>query len=306
MTMIASARQIHAAVAARKATGRDPSSYLYTLKECDWSYRNNQRLEQLSTSEIVRRIKRRITTGQFIGKWLRPWEIINPASRLPCDKVWVGFEYETGYDRKDDFLASLRWVDKKFRNACYDCEGTGCYPVEYTFFPVELDHLEFKSGPAAMIYKSRELRPVHHEPNRCVGTHVNISTPTSRNGFNALRNHAIQYVCGMLSSSERKILFGRASVYGNGYPNWMDKYWEFKFFNTTYDMRVWLGYCLVVRKYVDFIQRIEQGFVLSADTMCAELRALIPKIRKLHKKPEDYRMKSVPAKYRKPVCASQS
>lgn len=250
----------------------------------------------------AKNVRRCVAAGKFIGKRLRPWDIVAPYILLDQSKVWVGFEYETGYSTRAEYMQSLKWFDRAFKRGCYDCEGSGVYPVEYTFYPVELDKLEFKSGPAAMIRKAPKLNPYKHHHNSYIGTHVNISTPRSRSGENSLAGLSGYFCNAVISMSEeqRLILFGRSSVYGSGHPNWREKHWEFKLFNTTYDMRTWLGYCLVVRKYVEIIQVIEAGRAARSPSLWIkdQLLSLIPAIEAIHDKPPGYAMKSIPTKYR--------
>lgn len=188
------------------------------------------------------------------SKNVRPWFFVSPASVLPADEVWVGFEVETGYDNAETLRSAVQTLGRCRQLVAIDVEGSGRCPVEITFFPVALSDMEKKGGPSRIISMAKKHTPAVHAPSACVGTHFNFSTPYMR----STRRHPFScYSVGgginMLRDEERLLLFGRGRVYGPApYVHAADDsiHVECKWFNTTYDPAVWARYCRVMRGFL--------------------------------------------------------
>lgn len=233
-------------------------------------------------------VRNYISKGMFIGKSLRPWNIIPTNTVLPEDEVWVGFEVETGYPTLTGFKSAIKWVDKNTDRSCYDREGSGRFPVEFTFYPTTLDKMEWDSGPASLIRYGKKNPPSGHSPLRMIGTHANISTPKYRSSANSsiaydsLSSKMSRAMIG-INRKERGILFGREGQY-RCEPVCFDTHMEYKWFNTTYDIRVWQGYCLVIKSVIKMMEEYEADATSVTSLRIIEAwRALIPEIKKLHK-----------------------
>lgn len=192
------------------------------------------------------------------GKSTRPWFFINPASVLPADQVWVGFEVETGYRSREDLTTALGKLARCKQLIALDVEGSGAQPLEVTFFPVALADIEKKGGPSRIIDMYTSVSPAIHRPDGLVGTHFNFSTPTMRSSGLRFRLRDVGTAIHRLTGNQRVLLFGRSRVYGPT-PYWRGSHVECKWFNTTYNKSVWKRYCRVIRAFVAEVQAVEAG-----------------------------------------------
>lgn len=162
------------------AKGKDVTNY----PKQGLTYGTNIRaiMETVPAKELADVIKDAIQERRFIGKWIRPWDIVPPEKRLDKDKVWVGWEMETGFNSPNHFYNALKWFDNRVKGGCYDQEGSGSYCCEFTFYPTHLEDIQHKGGPNRLIKRltKGDITPAVHDPDEHIGTHANISTPKSR------------------------------------------------------------------------------------------------------------------------------
>ncbi len=215
-----------------------PAEYGYSV--VDWS--------KVKASTIVKSIRENIDLCSFMGKQLRPWDIVPPSTQLDADKVWVGFEMETGYTNREDFVATVGWFDRNIHRGCYDNEGSGSHPVEFTFYPTHLEDID-KAPITKLIKRAKKITPATHRPNSHVcGSHANVSTPHSRQyGASVSTASTLRAAIFCLSGPQRARFFGRSRIYSGGVHR-QPGYYEFKMFNTTYDLKTWAVYCESVRR----------------------------------------------------------
>lgn len=210
-----------------------------------------------SKTAAIRIIRKAVKEGRFLGKQLRPWNVVPPASKLDASQVWAGFEMETGYSTTARRLAAIQWFDKTIKRGCYDREGSGQACVEFTFYPTELSKID-TCDVTKLIKLAQTIPPAPHNSETYIGTHVNISTPASRQG-RRINTHTIATAIGFLSDTERRALFGRGRTY-SGIVYSHPSHYEFKVFNTTYNLNRWKAYCVTVRKLVEVIQYLEDSY----------------------------------------------
>lgn len=210
--------------------------------------------------EAYEKIREYAKNCVFVGKGrLRPWHIVPMAEVLDPTKVWVGFEMETGYATEAQRKAAQVWFDKEIDRGIYDVEGTRPYPIEFTFYPTHVEDIEFNSGVTKLIEYGYQkgCEPVPHDSLQRIGTHANISTPNSRAG-KRINEEALRNVMLGLTPGQHETLFGRSRP---AMPNMLygrQGYYEFKIFNSTYDLTRWSQYCIVVRKLVAIIDLMEK------------------------------------------------
>lgn len=132
--------------------------------------------------EFATIIKSAVKEYRFIGKWIRPWDIVPPDRRLDATKVWVGWEMETGFRTREGRSRALDWFDRRVKGGCFDQEGSGEYECEFTFYPTHLEDIKTKGGPNRLIKRllKGDIEFATHDPDDHIGTHANISTPKSR------------------------------------------------------------------------------------------------------------------------------
>lgn len=186
----------------------------------------------------------------FDFKGIRPWQLVNVTRRLDPSSIWIGFEFETGFDDESAFHKSVNWLWKNADNFVIDREGCGDYPCEFTFSPVNLEDFNKKSYIVDSFIKKLNQIGEGDRPDDgfgdMVGMHANFSGPNVR----ALSNHNLHTLAAILSGSISKLseeqqmtLFGREPyglIYaqgGNANP-----YLEGKLFNSTHSLDTWRAY----------------------------------------------------------------
>lgn len=167
----------------------------------------------------------------------RPWHIVDFSKRLDPTQPWIGFEFETGFDDKQEYQKFIRWLWEQ-RYVAIDREGTGNYPVEVAFPPQELQDV-LKNGH--LLLKCVEF--IHHSKltpalnpttftRRDVGIHAGISTPKFRSatyGQKADAVCALSAILNNLSVEQKKELYGRSALYW-GTAHLRESYVELKMF----------------------------------------------------------------------------
>lgn len=152
----------------------------------------------------------------------RPWHIVNFTKMLPKDQPWIGFEFETGFDDKDDYNKFIHFLWGKDYVAI-DREGTGQYPVEVAFPPQALSDVDANTH-----LLEQTVRYVHEQgmkpalnpttfTRRDVGIHAGISTPRLRDG--TIKGGTVQRlddIIQSLSQKERTDVYGRSKLLWGG------------------------------------------------------------------------------------------
>lgn len=180
-----------------------------------------------------------IAEGKFPAwKALRPWGIVDMTSKLDENKPWIGWEIETGwitYEARNRVMA--RFINEN-HHVAVDSEGPE-YGAELTWAPANNGEYEGKH-PLLFVcdVAAEECEYLYeHEAYEHVGTHVNVSTPSSRKlgivQMDAVVNALNLALVDEFSFDDFESVFGRGEMYG-GFFN-QRKWIEGKLFNTTYD-----------------------------------------------------------------------
>lgn len=183
----------------------------------------------------------------FSWKGPRPWDIVNVTSRLDPKQIWIGYEFETGFDDKERFERAVNWLWNNADNFVIDREGCGDYPCEFTFSPVNLDH--FMSSDYIIDKFLNKLNKMG-ETDRIddgfdqIGMHVNFSGPNIRITKDTGKlADLLSCSIGALDVMQQRELFGRIPygfVYARGDNN--SRWLEGKLFDSTHNKEKWQAY----------------------------------------------------------------
>lgn len=201
----------------------------------------------------------------FDYKGTRPWDLVNVTSRLDPNQIWIGMEFETGFDDKERYDKAVNWLWNNATNFVIDREGSGVYPCEFTFSPVNLDQFMSKDYIIdKFLVKLNKIgeheRPDSEFPWEPVGMHVNFSGPLLR----GMHYVDVQKVAAIMSSSigaldddDKEVLFDR-TPYGYVYARGdVGNYWlEGKLFNSTHTPAKWQSYKNVSNNLALLAERI--------------------------------------------------
>lgn len=202
----------------------------------------------------------------------RPWVLVDLTRALDPTQPWIGFEFETGFDDKDQYTKFINFLWNQDHTAI-DREGTGKYPVEVAFAPQNLsDVLAGKSTLQQTIeFVEREgMKPARNPTTftkRDVGIHAGLSTPKQR----ALGDGALRELCVKLSRAlgehceygdnenkyeptkeQKELLYGRSELYW-GSANARHKYIELKMFRAIPETERIKGYIQVVARVAKLV-----------------------------------------------------
>lgn len=134
--------------------------------------------------KMLERVMERIDDNQM-GKGVRPWEIVDVTSKLDPEQCWIGIEFETGFDSRREYSATMNYLWRHHENNAVDYEGCGDYPCEITFSPVNMEDFHKPSYNMDRLLKWLDEKGFEQgdrgDPDDdAVGIHVNISTPALR------------------------------------------------------------------------------------------------------------------------------
>lgn len=183
----------------------------------------------------------------------RPWAIVDFAKRLDPNEAWIGFEFETGFDDKQQYQQFIRWLWEQ-PYVAIDREGTGVYPVEVAFPPQTVSDIE-KNGhllqKAIEFYTVNNLTPARNPTTftrRDVGIHAGISTKKWRAGCDDRGAVAwrLNKLLDKLNAAQRKKAYGRAALHWGCVHN-RDSYVELKMFRAI-PTAAHVDMCLLVTK----------------------------------------------------------
>lgn len=165
----------------------------------------------------------------------RPWHIVNFNKILDRKEPWIGFEFETGFDDKANYQKFIRHLwDQPY--TAIDREGTGNYPVEVAYAPMEMSKV--KAGKSMLrqsvqFMKDEGLNPALNPTTftrRDVGIHAGISSPkmlacADKYGLCRRLDKALL----SLSKDQRVKVYGRHELLWGGAHN-RTGYFEIKVF----------------------------------------------------------------------------
>lgn len=190
--------------------------------------------EQAAQDYLDKALARALENAQGC-KGDRPWEIVDFGKILSKDEAWIGFEFETGFDSKDDYQKFINFLWGQ-DHVAIDREGTGKYPVEVAYPPIELsDMLKNGSGLLRSIkfYDAQKLKPALNPTTftkRDVGIHIGVSTPKSRMGGGGYDlSRRLDGILTSLTNKQMDDCYGRHVLHW-GTANARQGYIEFKMF----------------------------------------------------------------------------
>lgn len=185
----------------------------------------------------------------------RPWNIVDFSKKLDPKQPWIGFEFETGFDDKEEYKQFINWLWAQ-QYVAIDREGTGKFPVEVAFPPQELDSIE-KDGAllvkAVQFIKDKGLTPALNPTTftrRDVGIHAGISTEKYRTASCDERYAAVGLLAGILDKlavEQKKELYGRSALHW-GTASYRNTYVELKMFRAIPEVERVQGYVEVVKR----------------------------------------------------------
>lgn len=209
------------------------------------------------------------TENRFVGKWLRPWDVVPKLKefKAPAGDYGVGVEIEMGFTSQEN-SSHIANLIKDWKYIAVDFEG-GLHPIEATFPPVPLS--KFNNSQAiryTRLLKKNEDRVYKHRADRSsVGTHVNVSLGEGADNISYDRIRSMVEVLEIIchgrgwedQAREDKDFcskyFGRPRPYGSMYDQ--EKYFEFKLFNSTTSTKELKKYVAVAVELVKFMQGSE-------------------------------------------------
>lgn len=171
----------------------------------------------------------------------RPWTIAKIDKLLDAEQPWVGYEFETGFDDKDEYhkVCNFLWHQQDYTSI--DREGTGKFPMEIVYSPQNAADVLAGKGrlrETIQFFADNNLTPAKNPTTysrRDVGMHVNISTPKKRKSKSDYYNDPVldkvNTALQSLTNDQHDELYGRHEMHW-GYGNNRGKYWEFKLFRS--------------------------------------------------------------------------
>lgn len=263
--MLATVEQIQAAV-----DKSDVSVKVAILNALDIRY-DSVRDYQISRENITAFLEKtkRWQLDNTNWKGLRPWSIVNVAQRLDASKIWVGIEYETGFNRRSEYQRVISHVWDNYELVAVDREGCGNYQSEITFSPVELEDFTADTYHVNRLMNWLAEQGINSAWNEIdeedieewqVGIHCNISTPSYR-ALDADSTYRVRdvlnYSLSMLDDHELHALFSRVPYGGFGSRSAEGNQWlEGKLFCTTDDVEQFNNYKTVIERLAGLIETL--------------------------------------------------
>ena len=249
-------------------------------------YENPANLSLAKAKASIKRMRKAVVArssdngdAYFTGKWLRPWDVVPKLRDFspPSGEYGIGIEVEMGFNSRQDASYIADQI-KDWRYIAVDREG-GTHPIEATFPPVLLS--KFNNSQAVRylrLLKKNEDRVYAHDGNASVGTHVNVSSGTTRRfSWKRVENmdNALRYICHGRAGDGRDAefclkYFGRRRPYGTVY--FQGNYLEYKLFNSTTSTKQLKKYVAVA---VALTKMIEGDEPITVDTVKETLRSKV-------------------------------
>ena len=190
----------------------------------------------------------------------RPWQIVDFKKKLDNEQPWIGFEFETGFDDKEEYQQFIHWLWKQDYVAI-DREGSGNYPVECAFPPQTLADVE-QNGHllqrAVEFINEKQLTAAGNcttFTKRDIGIHAGISSAKFRAMGVYAKSAVIERMAAVLNSlnhDERMELYGRTALHWGTASN-RSTYVELKMFKSTTNVEQIKGYIKVVKKCIEMM-----------------------------------------------------
>lgn len=235
--------------------------------------------------EFLTNYHSQLCEGQFISwKGFRPWVVVDLTSRLDPDKAWIGWEVETGWRDEEARDRAITAFLTEFEHVCIDNEG-GNYGVEFTWTPKEVGAYEEANHPLMFVPRFNRSTE-HHDPDDQVGTHINISTPTSRalpsKGLTSVAS-ALNRMLMSMSFEQKETLFGRGRLYGGFFKRGShssesakgEEWLEGKLFNSTYSVPIARKYIAVGDRLAVLMEKVAVAIKEQLDGGAVAARATI-------------------------------
>lgn len=226
-----------------------------------WDHKYTDALSIERANDYLARLHDEILNHR-LGKGIRPWHIVNLTSGLDPQQVWIGIEYETGYNTHDDYLKLMNFTWNNFMHTTVDSEGCGRWPCEITFPPVNLSDFNGNHFMDRILAFNHENKIVQANHSGMIGIHANISTPAIRSsGYDLVENVAYTMSNSIsdkaMSSDQWDKLFGRRP-YGGFYVRsaGASHYLEGKLFDTTDQQSRWDEYKVTITRLSEVIEYI--------------------------------------------------
>ena len=215
---------------------------------------------------MIRLLHKSLIAGHFTEwKAFRPWDVVDLTANLDPTKAWVGWEVETGWITSGARSAQIACFLNSWDYVCVDDEGPH-YGCEFTWSPKEADFYDEDKHPL-LFFTDNNDEHYDHNPDEHVGTHINISTPSSRED-----GRCLMLVCAVfnrslkeMSFSDKEELFGRGRLYGGFFDrrSWV----EGKLFNSTYDEAQARHYIRVGQRLTELMEHICASAIASGKFM---------------------------------------
>lgn len=151
----------------------------------------------------------------------RPWNLVDMGKVIDPNVPWIGFEFETGFDKHQDYkdFVNFLWGHNY---VAIDREGTGQYPVEVAFPPQPI--AEVLAGESLLVktlqfVEEKGLKPALNPTTftrRDVGIHAGISTPKLRKGDYGTAVRRLDKIIQGLTHAEMDELYGRHVLHWGG------------------------------------------------------------------------------------------
>lgn len=205
-------------------------------------------------------LQRALNNDQDFKGYSKPFNLVDFKKILDPKQPWIGFEFETGFDDKSEYqkLINFLWAQDY---TSIDKEGTGKFPVEIVYAPMNLS--DVVAGNSTLqktveFYRDEELTPALNPTTasrRDVGIHAGISTPKSRKGDPYGYSARLSGILADLTAKQKDELYGRHVLHW-GYANARRDYIELKMFRAIPDVDQIKVYVTVVAqcvKLLDFL-----------------------------------------------------
>lgn len=227
-----------------------------------YGVRTAEAAQELLAKELARALDNRQGCKDY-----RPWDIVNFDKILDRKQAWIGFEFETGFDNKNEYQKFIRHLwDQKY--TAIDKEGTGNYPVEVAYAPMHL--ADVKAGKSTLRQSVEFMRKNNLTPalnpttftRRDVGIHAGISSPAM------LACHDKYELCSRLNRAllslndkQRVKVYGRSALHWGGAHN-RRAYFEIKVFKA-----------IPTVEHVKMVERVTINIVKLMDYLAANEEA---------------------------------
>lgn len=192
---------------------------IYDARNSVYRYRNMRSIEDAEA--LLNSVLEEALENKQDCKCNRPWEIVDFSKKLDANDTWIGFEFETGFDSKQEYQTFIRWLwDQQY--VAIDREGTGDYPVEVAFPPQTLTDIT-KNGHLLAhcleFISKKNLTPARNPTTftcRDVGIHAGISTAKWRSAERDKQSSSVYKLSGILyqlSRNQMDELYGRHELH---------------------------------------------------------------------------------------------